>query len=616
MLLPKMKYLILAAFFLLRSDSVMPQSPQAIEESQKAEVRIVDGYLFDRAGNRKEAIRSYELASKHYQRAADIDPEQAEFWKKLGFAYWLCDKKSLGLTSYEEALRLQPEDAESHFMIGLLQSNDPDAAIGKYREAARLKPFEAKYHVELGLALDQKKDVKGAIAAIEEAIRLDPENGVNHAILGGILLKNGEIEKAVPEYRKALALRVTDAEAGKMRPSWIDVLAMEKKDAAARDFDYWIRKTQDWQAAVAQHKPGERDLAAVAVGAWPIGDMEVLVGAVVELNGKKKPWKRLLPAEFRSGYPAYKKALAALLKFEDGPNSFLKKAALLHTDIALLRLETGKDDVFSSMFSLTQDGLGIAANGGQHWEFARSLLNSIKPDPSKDETVRQWYRATTAHMLNHRERAFADVNIRHALELFPGDAELLYYAGVLHESYAAPKSQNALPPPGMVFQFGSQKSELQLARRFFQQSLNSDSKFPEARLRLGRVAGLLGGHEEAVAELKKAAAAVKEPQLRYYVSLFLGQEYAALGRTSEARECFGRAAALYPAAQAPLLADSHLARSSGDLQLALRGVRRMFELPTGALKRNDPWWEYDKTHSRDSAALVAEMRSLFAGLPQ
>jgi tetratricopeptide (TPR) repeat protein len=294
----------------------------------------------------------------------------------------------------------------------------------------------------------------------------------------------------------------------------------------------------------------------------------------------------------------------------------LKKAALLHTDIALLQLETGKDDIISSMLSLTQDGISIMANGGQHWEFARLLLGYIQPDPSKDDLVRCWYIATTAHMLSHRERASADLNLKRALNLFPDDSELLFYAGVLHEGYSAPKSQNALPPPDMHFQFGSQKKEMELARDFLQKAIKANPKFYEARLRLGRVLGRFGKHMEAAAELQKAEAALKEPKLRYYAALFLGQELAALGRKKEARECFERAAKLYPSAQSPLFAESQLAKSSGNSQGSMQGIQQVFALKTDYAQRTDPWWEYDITHGRDTAALVTEMRKRFGGITQ
>jgi tetratricopeptide (TPR) repeat protein len=164
--------------------------------------------------------------------------------------------------------------------------------------------------------------------------------------------------------------------------------------------------------------------------------------------------------------------------------------------------------------------------------------------------------------------------------------------------------------------YGSEKSELKLALQFLQKAIAADPNYAEAHLRLGRVMGLLGHHDQAVAELQQAAASIKDPQLLCYASLFLGREYVALSRRSEARDQYERAAGLYPTAQSPLLALSQLARSSDDLEGASLSLKRSFALPRKDPWKDDPWWIYDLAHVRDADALVAEMHKMFGGLSQ
>jgi tetratricopeptide (TPR) repeat protein len=586
------------------------QAPKDDPEIQTAEEWLTRGYLQGLTGKDREALRSYQSAANVCQRAIKNKPTNALLWKNLGFAYWLCNKKKEALVAYKEAVRLKPDDPESHSMLGFLQSNNLDAAISEHREAVRLKPAEANYHIELGAALAKKKDVKAAIAVVEEGIRLDPKNGEYHAVLGGIWLEEGDVNKAASEYLKANALRKP---AG-VSASYIELLAKEKKAGEAEDLDYWIHKSEVWKTSVARHKPGALDAAAVSIGSWPSSDLETVIGAVVELTGQKMPRKYRLPSALKNRYLEFKNTVKGKLANE--PNSILKRGALLHTDIAILGLETGKADAPDSEISLVHDGLGVATGGGQHWELARLLLNAISPNPSKDEMVRRWYIATTAHMLSCRERIYADQNLKRALDVIPNDATLLFYAGALHESYASPKSQNALPPPGFHYQFGAKKSELALAQQFLTQSVESNPKFKEAHLRLGRVMGLSGDHKEAIAELQKSDATLTNPKLKYYASLFLGYEHAALGRNEKARECFDRASTLFPAAQSPLLAASYLARSNGDSGNALRYIQKVFSLPPDSGQANDPWWEYEREYVRDSDSLIAGMRKEFGELPQ
>ncbi|MBZ5496980.1 MAG: hypothetical protein LAP85_11310 [Acidobacteriia bacterium] len=163
---------------------------------------------------------------------------------------------------------------------------------------------------------------------------------------------------------------------------------------------------------------------------------------------------------------------------------------------------------------------------------------------------------------------------------------------------------------------GSEESELRLAQRFLEQAVAADSGLAEALLRLGRVTGLLGDHDRAVTALSKAAAAMTDLQLLYYAAMFLGREQEARGRRDAAREEFERAAGLYPAAQSPLLALSHLASREGDPPRALVAMERALTLPIKELECFDPWWTYDVAHVRNAEALMIEMRKAFGGLPR
>ena len=51
---------------------------------------------------------------------------------------------------------------------------DLDGAIAEYREALRLNPNDDEAHFNLGVALGKKGDWDGAIAEYREALRLNP----------------------------------------------------------------------------------------------------------------------------------------------------------------------------------------------------------------------------------------------------------------------------------------------------------------------------------------------------------------------------------------------------------------------------------------------------------
>jgi hypothetical protein len=260
-----------------------------------------------------------------------------------------------------------------------------------------------------------------------------------------------------------------------------------------------------------------------------------------------------------------------------------------------------------------EDGRPVYENEGRHMEFGRLLLDSVTPDPSQDEMVKEWYITMAAYGLSRGRPLYIEKHLKDAVNLFPSDSRILFYAGVLHETYATPRYQNAPRLNGIKYSHGSKKTELELARKLFQKAVTANPIFAEARLRLGHVSGLLGYHDQAAVELQTAAA-VTDPQTQYYAALFLGNELAALGRTADARKQFERAAALYPAAQSPLLALSELAHSDGDLRNAAIEIERAFAVAANGRRRNDPRWKYDLVPGNQATALLLEMRKAFGEL--
>jgi tetratricopeptide (TPR) repeat protein len=368
---------------------------------------------------------------------------------------------------------------------------------------------------------------------------------------------------------------------------------------------------------VARHEPGKVDEAVTRISLWPKSEMQGVIAEVKEL-ARLAVLQRPLPM-------AGAQRLLGLTDLEakkGDANRVLKRGALLHTDIALLAptLEpyipgyTQANDVQGVL--LVIDGRTIGSDDGRQWEFARLLLDSVDPLPATDDMVRQWYLATTAHMQDLRQFGHEVPQLKRAQQIFSSDAGILFYSGVLHELFAAPRSQNALPPPGSRFGMGSAESELRLSKQFLQQVAACDPQFAEAHLRLGRVTGLLGNHEEAIAELEKAAAAMTDPRFSYYAALFLGHEQEMLGNRDAAREQFELAAHLFPTAQSPLLALSQLANRAGDTAEALLALERVFKLPFKDGRREDPWLDYNAAHLRNADVLMAEMRKAFGGLPR
>jgi tetratricopeptide (TPR) repeat protein len=258
-----------------------------------------------------------------------------------------------------------------------------------------------------------------------------------------------------------------------------------------------------------------------------------------------------------------------------------------------------------------------------HWNMGRRLLDGVRPvdskdglktrpNPGADDTVRRWYLVGCAYMSRMRRIDLSHFN--RALELFPNDPDVLFFAAAVHENSAGVRTQAVMRslkvPRDVTFVVQSEEAEMRRAEQLYKRALERNPQLVEARIRLGRVLGLRGRHEEAVGQLRQGLSTT-EPLLQFYANLFLGGEFEALGNGTEARRSYERAVALHPTAQSPLFGLSRVADQAGDRVAAREAIGRVLMLPPDDMERADPWWVYDAVHARAVDRLLEELRRRF-----
>jgi tetratricopeptide (TPR) repeat protein len=317
--------------------------------------------------------------------------------------------------------------------------------------------------------------------------------------------------------------------------------------------------------------------------------------------------------------------LARAAKLRGDDNYIMRRGAILHSDVAILAPlsmkaagEVRPTGGLERLRMEISDGREIdLAQSAVHWEIARMLLDLVVPRggdraaPERDDMVRLWYRATASWMQLREDHD--KLHLDRARQLFPSDPDILFLSGCQRETYAGAPIQTAVRsavlPTGVVIDIGSDRTELREAEAFFRRALEIKPDYPEARLRYGRVMGVLGRHAEAASELRRAVADLTDRQLLYYAELFLGAEEEALGNRDAAGVAYEQAAEGYPMAQSPLLALSQLARRHGDRRGALRAIDRLFALDQADRgDHDDPWWGYYVAQARDAEDLLEAMR--------
>ena len=414
-----------------------------------------------------------------------------------------------------------------------------------------------------------------------------------------------------------------------------------------------FERFQEWSRLVWAHTPGELDDAAREVAAWPQADLLAVrtdLWAAVKLivGGAKGGAVAQYTVEgdwLPSTQMANPTARPRTIRFADLPDllglsggnpvqeldaaavtRFMKRAALLHTDIARLVPAANEGPVVRRGGQPTLSALRIVDGedkGWQpnpvHWDFGRTALDGVRPDPTKDHFVSAWYQATSAYLGFRREFGFLTLQLERGRAIFTKDASLHLYSGIMHETYAAPAVQTALQSLSSGLFRPSVKSaadELKLAEGFFRRALDLDPNMAIARLHLGRVVGLQGRHKEAAGELRNALSSLNDvgtdARQRYFAELFLGAEDQAQGHASEAAAAFQRARLLFPNAQSPYLALSQLAWQAADRTAAQTALQALAGLPAAREDREDPWWTYEVSAMLNLEDLINRLLAIAA----
>ena len=407
-----------------------------------------------------------------------------------------------------------------------------------------------------------------------------------------------------------------------------------------------IAELQEWMAVVAQHTPGRVDQAVETLRSWnreslqnvrddlaairlllcercakPAQDNESKT-ELIKVNGQQT-WRAVYASDHIS-------ALREFIK-RSGPqfdiNDLLKRGALAHTDIAL-RAPPILTWASNNDYQPLQRTVIIVVDGQQagieatvdHLDLARRLIELVTPDPrtdlratpGRDRTVRVWYRATMAALIDRRQLDAS--HMRAALDLLPEDSSVLFLAAVHHETLASTRYQRGVTTRRFanVQVIQTEQQELRRAEELFRHSLKIDPEYVEARLRLGQVIGRLGRHAEALAELRAALAGSSDATLSYYAELLIGREEDALGNVMDARLAYERAARLFPQAQAPMLALSEIEARAGNRAAAVKQLDGVFAARASNAGPRDPWTVYAQTAGRTGNALLTSIGAAFA----
>ena len=162
--------------------------------------------------------------------------------------------------------------------------------------------------------------------------------------------------------------------------------------------------------------------------------------------------------------------------------------------------------------------------------------------------------------------------------------------GSLHEAHAAPHVlvEGSAGRQGNLEKWRADERAYRLGEALtaYQHAIALDPTLAEGHLRLGRVLLLLGRGGEAEAAFAKVPESTADKRWRYLAEMFRAD----LADRAAARTRYEAALAIWPDAQAPVLALSRMSASEGDWPAAQARLATL--APRAGGRGEDPWWAY------------------------
>lgn len=198
-------------------------------------------------------------------------------WKALGVVYEGLGRAAEALPAMQRAAELQPEDAEAHFNLGngykcVRRLAEAEAS---YQRALELDPLMDQAHTNLaGIYCDLQR-LPEAEACYRTALRLRPENVEASNGLGVVLHRQERYTDACKAYQRALEL---DPYYGKALNNFALTLVAEGRwEEAERQFRLAIEKNQTFAPAFGE-------LGGYLLSRGCSEEAEVLLLKAIELN--------------------------------------------------------------------------------------------------------------------------------------------------------------------------------------------------------------------------------------------------------------------------------------------------------------------------------------------
>lgn len=163
------------------------------------------------------AENNYTSALQEFSEAEKITPHDAVLLNDLALAYFRKGRFELAEAKYLKALDIKPDFSEARNNLGVnyLEMKRWDDAIAQFKVVQEdlFYPGQDSAAINMGLALLGKGDYQQALTVLRGAVSKNPSDPRGRLNLGRVYFALDKTELAIEQYRKALALNGSYANA-------------------------------------------------------------------------------------------------------------------------------------------------------------------------------------------------------------------------------------------------------------------------------------------------------------------------------------------------------------------------------------------------------------------
>ena len=190
------------------------QSPHVANTPQKPDLSGLAAVVptIKSLGDEHYNAGRYAEALALYEQAVRLDPNDADAHLRKGMTLDGLGRYGEALAAHGQAIRLDPNFARAHNNKGIVLDDlgRYGEALAAYEQAIRLEPNVARAHNNKGVTLYNLQRYGEALAAYEQAIRLDPNYADAYHNKGVVLDRLGRKSEAQQAYNKAQQLEANN----------------------------------------------------------------------------------------------------------------------------------------------------------------------------------------------------------------------------------------------------------------------------------------------------------------------------------------------------------------------------------------------------------------------